>query len=150
MKISSVCADLGMNALIKAAKPGRRECELLAEATRVYFSLGMEIAQCQSIVASGEENLVPLARFAPDKIVRYGELVFVDIGGCFNGIYAELTRTFVCGKANKGIASLLKTSPTSYGRSIWMPGVFSTSVRRWSACAGTRLLKSSPRTPRRR
>jgi len=100
MKISSVCADLGMNALIKATKPGRRECELLAEATRVYFSLGMEIAQCQSIVASGEENLVPLARFAPDRIVRYGDLVFVDIGGCFNGIYAELTRTFVCGKAN--------------------------------------------------
>jgi len=100
MKISSVCADLGMNAVFKATKPGVRECELLGEATRVYSGLGMEIAQCQSIVASGEENLVPLARFAPDRVVRRGDLVFVDIGGSFNGIFAELTRTFICGKPN--------------------------------------------------
>ncbi len=99
MRVSSLCADLGMNAVVKGTRPGRRECELLGEAARVYYGLGMEIAQCQSIMASGE-NTVPLARFAPDKIVRGGEIVFADIGGCFNGIYAELTRSYICGEPN--------------------------------------------------
>ncbi len=100
MRTSSLCVDMGMNAVLRATRPGVRECELLGEATKAYCSLGMEIAQCQSILASGEENLVPLARFSTDRIVRNGELVFVDIGGCFNGMYAELTRTFICGKPN--------------------------------------------------
>ncbi len=100
MKASSLAVDLGMTSVIRAARPGIRECELLGEATRTYCGLGMEIAQCQSILASGEENLVPLARFATDRLVRHGDLVFVDIGGCFNGIFAELTRTFICGKPN--------------------------------------------------
>lgn len=109
MRLSSICVDMGMNALMRSAKPGRRECELLGEATRIYCSLGMEIAQCQSIVASGEENLVPLARFASDKIVRHGELVFVDIGGCFNGMYAEMTRTFICGTPNPDQKKIYQT-----------------------------------------
>jgi len=130
MRISSVCVDLGMNAVLRASKPGVRECELLGEATRVYSSLGMEIAQCQSIVASGEENLVPLARFAPDKVVRHGELVFVDIGGCFNGMFAELTRTFICGKPNPMQKKVYQTVFRAHEAVIqaMKPGAISTDV----------------------
>jgi len=98
MRASSICVEMGFHSAIKAIQPGKRECEILGEASRTFTSLGMEIAQCQSIVASGEENLSPLARFATDKMVQNGELVFMDMGGCFNGIFAEATRTVVCGK----------------------------------------------------
>ena len=97
MRIASVCVEMGFHSAIKAIDVGRRECEILGEANRTFTSLGMEIYQCQSILASGEENLFPLARFATDKIIQNGELVFMDMGGCFNGIFAEATRTVVCG-----------------------------------------------------
>lgn len=100
MRVSSRCVDVGMTAAINAIKPGVRECEILGAATRAFCELGMEVAQCQSIVASGAENLDPLARFATDKIVHWGELVFMDIGGCFGGMFAEATRTVVCGRPN--------------------------------------------------
>jgi Xaa-Pro aminopeptidase len=98
LRVSSICVEMGFHSAIKAIKPGRRECEILGEASRTFTSLGMEVAQCQSILASGEENLSPLARFATDKIIQNGELVFMDMGGCFNGMFAEATRTVVCGK----------------------------------------------------
>jgi Xaa-Pro aminopeptidase len=98
LRVSSICVEMGFHSAIKAIKPGRRECEILGEASRTFTSLGMEVAQCQSIVASGEENLSPLARFATDKMIQNGELVFMDMGGCFNGMFAEATRTVVCGK----------------------------------------------------
>lgn len=98
LRVSSICVEMGFHSAIKAIKPGRRECEILGEASRTFTSLGMEVAQCQSILASGEENLSPLARFATDKIIQNGELVFMDMGGCFNGMFAEATRTIVCGK----------------------------------------------------
>ncbi len=89
--------DVGFDAAIRAVAPGSRECEVLGEAMRAMYALGMEIPQCASIVASGE-NTVPLARFAGDRIIGEGDVVFMDFGGCFNGMFAEFTRTVVCGK----------------------------------------------------
>ena len=89
--------DVGFDAAIRAVAPGVRECEVLGEAMRAMYALGMEIPQCGSIVAAGE-NTVPLARFAGDKVIVEGDAVFMDFGGCFNGMFAEFTRTVVCGK----------------------------------------------------
>jgi Xaa-Pro aminopeptidase len=99
MKHSSLCVDLGMQAAIDSIRVGVRECEILGETMRTMYNCGMEISQCSSIVASGE-NLAPLTRFASDRQVRYGDLVFIDMGGCFNGMFAEATRTACCGEPN--------------------------------------------------
>ena len=48
-------------------------------------------------VASGE-RMGPPNRMATDKIVREGDLVFIDIGSMWNGYYSDLGRTTVCGK----------------------------------------------------
>jgi len=100
MRHASMCVDLGFQAGIEAVRVGARECEVLGEAMRVMYAQGMEISQCSSILASGE-NLAPLARFGSDKPIRYGDLVFMDMGGCFNGMFAEATRTVVCGEPNR-------------------------------------------------
>jgi Xaa-Pro aminopeptidase/Xaa-Pro dipeptidase len=39
----------------------------------------------------------PPNRFASDKIIREGDLVFIDIGAQFNGHYSDLGRTVICG-----------------------------------------------------
>lgn len=109
MRFSSGIIDQGMTAALRAIRVGVRECELLGVVTDTFCSKGMEIAQCQSIVASGEENLYPLARFAPDRIVRHGDLVFIDTGGCFAGMYTEATRTAICGSPNEMQKRIYKT-----------------------------------------
>jgi len=89
--------DVAFDAAIRAVTPGRREGEVLGEAMRMMYAQGAEIPQCGSIIASGE-NTMPLARFAGDRVIREGDVVFMDFGGCFNGMFAEFTRTVACGK----------------------------------------------------
>lgn len=43
----------------------------------------------------------PPNRFASDKLMRDGDLVFIDIGAMFNGYYADLGRTTVCGAPSR-------------------------------------------------
>lgn len=100
MRMASACVDIGFDRAIRAVKVGKRECEILGEAASALYALGMEIPQCSSIVASGD-HLAPLARFASERIVRSGELVFMDIGGCFSGMFAEASRTVICGSPSE-------------------------------------------------
>lgn len=99
MKISSRCAEVGMETAINSIRAGVRECEVLGEVMKVFYSLGMEVPQCNLIVTSGE-NTAPLHRFASDKMIRRGDLVFMDLGGCFNGYFSDFTRTVIFGKPN--------------------------------------------------
>lgn len=39
----------------------------------------------------------PPTRLATDKIIRSGDLVFVDIGAMFNGYFGDVGRTVICG-----------------------------------------------------
>lgn len=99
MRLSSRCAEVGMDTAIRSIRTGIRNCEVLGEVMKVFYSLGMEVPQCNLIVTSGEET-APLHRFASDKMIRYGDLVFMDLGGCFNGYFSDFTRTVIHGKPN--------------------------------------------------
>jgi Xaa-Pro aminopeptidase len=100
MRASSRQAVFGMTRAINAIKPGVRECEILAEAMHSFYSNGMEAPQCSLIVTSGD-GTAPLRRFASDRKINWGELVFLDLGGNFNGYHSDFTRTVICGKPNK-------------------------------------------------
>ncbi len=95
-KIASMITEAGFQALLENLKPGIRECELLAIAWQKFTELGSEWSQCANIVCSGPYT-APYRRFTSDRIIREGDLVIVDIGGCFNGYWGDFTRTFICG-----------------------------------------------------
>ena len=99
MRISSEIAGYAMDKAMKSIYAGVRECEVLAEAMHLLYSFGMETPQCNLIVTSGE-GTAPLRRFASDKMINWGELVFLDLGGCFNGYFSDFTRTVIFGKPN--------------------------------------------------
>ena len=99
MKTSSRIAEVGMQTAIDNIRTGARNCEILGDVMKVFYSLGMEVPQCNLIVTSGEET-APLHRFASDKMIRQGDLVFMDLGGCFNGYFSDFTRTVIHGKPN--------------------------------------------------
>lgn len=96
LKIANSMTEAAMDAALQFLRPGVRECEVLAEAWRTMTALGSEWTQCSNIVASGPYT-APYRRFTSDRIIRLGDLVIIDIGGCYNGYYGDFTRTWVCG-----------------------------------------------------
>ena len=99
MRASSQMAAIAMDRAIRSIRLGIRECEVLAEAMHALYSNGMETPQCSLIVTSGD-GTAPLRRFASDKQINQDELVFMDLGGCFNGYFSDFTRTVIFGKPN--------------------------------------------------
>lgn len=100
MRASSQMACFAMHRALKSIDAGVRECEVMAEAMHSLYSNGMETPQCSLIVTSGD-GTAPLRRFSSDKKITWGELVFLDIGGNFNGYFSDFTRTVIFGKPNE-------------------------------------------------
>jgi Xaa-Pro aminopeptidase len=96
LKAANAMTEAGMDAARRALRPGIRECEVLAAAWYTMTAMGSEWTQCSNIVASGPYT-APYRRFTSDRVIRMGDPVIIDIGGCFNGYWGDLTRTWICG-----------------------------------------------------
>jgi Xaa-Pro aminopeptidase len=96
IRAAAVLTEVGFRAALDVLKPGVKECEVLAAAWGAMTALGSEWTQCSNIVASGPYT-APYRRFTSDRIIRGGDVVIIDIGGCFNGYWGDFTRTYVCG-----------------------------------------------------
>lgn len=96
LKAAYALSEAGLKAGLHELRSGIRECEVLAEVWRTMTALGSEWTQCANIVASGPYT-APYRRFTSDRVIQEGDLVIIDIGGCFNGYWGDLTRTVVCG-----------------------------------------------------
>jgi Xaa-Pro aminopeptidase len=95
---ASAIADAVTQAAIDAVRPGVRECEVAGEAMRVLFKLGGEFAHLASPFVASGERMSPPTRFATDKLIRDGDLVFIDIGACWNGYFGDVGRAVICGE----------------------------------------------------
>jgi Xaa-Pro aminopeptidase len=96
IRAAAAMTEVGFQAALETLKPGVRECEVLAAGWHAMTRLGSEWTQCSNIVSSGPYT-APYRRFTSDRIIREGDPVVIDIGGCFNGYWGDFTRTFVCG-----------------------------------------------------
>ena len=79
------------------ARPGVRECEVAGEALRTLFRLGGEYPHVTTPFVASGERMAPPTRLATDKLIREGDLIFVDIGAMANGYFGDIGRTVVCG-----------------------------------------------------
>jgi Xaa-Pro aminopeptidase len=109
MRYASRVSDLTMAAAIEAVGPGVRECDVLAVAMDVLYRHNAEVPQCNLIVAGGR-NTMPMQRYADDRAFEAGDLVMLDLGGCFGGLFSELARTTVCGQANDRQKAIYRTA----------------------------------------
>lgn len=100
LRHASEIVDEALEVATQATRPGVRECEILAEVMHLFYSRGAEIPQCNLIVCTGD-NTAPMQRFAGETVVQPGDLVFMDIGACFSGVFSEATRTIACGNSNE-------------------------------------------------
>ena len=103
LRMACAITDVGFDVAMREARPGMRECDLAAKIYAAQYKLGFERSQGTHIVASGGpmgSRNVPLHRMATDKILREGDLVFLDLGVCYNGYYSDGTRMVAVGKPN--------------------------------------------------
>jgi Xaa-Pro aminopeptidase len=86
---------------IAAVGPGVREQDVVAEAMHTLFRLGGEMAHLATPFVASGEHMSPPNRFASDKLIREGDLVFIDIGAMWSGYYADIGRTVICGEPSR-------------------------------------------------
>ena len=130
LRLASSVVDLAMATAVEAIGTGVRECEVLAEAMRVFYRHGAEVPQCNLIVCSGP-NTAPMQRYAGNRKIEMGDAVFMDIGACFGGMFSESTRTVVLGAPNETQRSIYRLVHEIHRRVIdaIRPGVTAEDLR---------------------
>lgn len=101
MQEASAIAEAVTESAIGAIRPGVRETEVVAEAMRTLYLLGGEMPHVVTPFVASGEHMSPPHRFASDKIIREGDLVFIDIGAMWNGYFSDMGRTVVCGRPSR-------------------------------------------------
>ncbi|MBV9229064.1 MAG: aminopeptidase P family protein, partial [Chloroflexi bacterium] len=94
---ATALADAVTASATAAVAEGVRECEVAAEGMRTLFRLGGEYAHLLTPFVASGEHMAPPHRISSDKLIRNGDLVFIDIGACWNGYFGDVARCVVCG-----------------------------------------------------
>jgi Xaa-Pro aminopeptidase len=93
-------AEAVTQSAIDAVRPGVRELDVVADAMHTLFRLGGEEAHVTTPFVASGEHMAPPNRIASDKIIRDGDLVFIDIGAQWGGYFGDMGRTVICGEPN--------------------------------------------------
>jgi Xaa-Pro aminopeptidase len=101
MEEAAAIAEAVNTAAEDAVRPGVRETDVAAEAMHTLYRLGGEMAHVATPFVASGEHMSPPNRLATDKIIREGDLVFIDIGAMWNGYFSDVARTVICGKPSR-------------------------------------------------
>jgi Xaa-Pro dipeptidase len=88
-------------AAIQAVRPGARETDVVAAAVHELYRLGGEMTHVTTPFVASGEHMAPPNRIASDKIIRDGDLVFIDIGAMWAGYFGDMGRTVICGSPSR-------------------------------------------------
>jgi Xaa-Pro aminopeptidase len=99
LKISAAMVDAAYGEIVRSIKPGIRENDLVAIANQVLYTLGSDLVECINCVSGPRAQ--PHPHTFSDRIIRPGDMVFLDIMHSFNGYRTCYYRTFICGKPSK-------------------------------------------------
>ncbi len=98
---ATAIADAVTAAAVAASQEGARECDVAAAGMATLFRLGGEYAHVMTPFVASGEHMAPPHRITSDKLIRHGDLVFIDIGACWNGYFGDMARTVVCGTPSR-------------------------------------------------
>jgi len=99
LKVSAAMVDAAYEEVVRHIRPGKRENDLVAVANQVLYSLGSELVECVNSVA-GERGR-PHPHTFSDRIIRPGDMIFLDIMHSYMGYRTCYYRTFICGKPSR-------------------------------------------------
>ena len=94
---ATAIADAVCATAINSVQEGVRECDVAANAMHTLYTLGGEYSHVTTPFVASGEHMAPPNRICSDKIIRDGDLVFIDIGAAWNGYFGDMARTVYCG-----------------------------------------------------
>jgi Xaa-Pro dipeptidase len=101
MEEAAAVAEAVTQSAMDAVRPGVRETDVVAEAMHTLFRLGGEQAHVDTPFVASGEHMAPPNRIPSDKIIREGDLVFIDIGAGWAGYWGDMGRTVICGRPSR-------------------------------------------------
>jgi Xaa-Pro aminopeptidase len=110
-------ADLGMEAAVKAVRPGAKEYEVAAQAEYAMRNRGSMGAAFETLVASGPRSAFPHG-ISTDREIREGEFVTIDLGAIWKGYCSDLTRTVVAGKASRRDLRIMRKVKEAHDKAL--------------------------------
>lgn len=100
MRIACANAEKAHAAVADAIRPGIKECELVAVGMKALYDEGVD--HTEDFVCMSGPNTNPYGLTFGDRMIRPGDLVYVDVDGdTFMGYRTCIYRTFCCGKATQ-------------------------------------------------
>jgi Xaa-Pro aminopeptidase len=101
--IEEACAigDSVTQRALEETRAGRREMEVAGDAMQTLYYLGGEMAHVITPFVASGEHMSPPHRLCTDKIIRNGDVCFIDIGAMWNGYFADIGRTTIVGKPSR-------------------------------------------------
>lgn len=101
MEEAAAIGEAVTTAAIEAVAPGIRENDVVAEAMHALYRLGAEMAHVATPFVASGEHMAPPNRLSSDKVIREGDLVFIDIGAMWSGYFGDVARTVICGNPSR-------------------------------------------------
>ena len=98
---ATAIADAVTASAVRSVLEGVRENDVAADAMHTLYRLGGEYAHVTTPFVASGEHMSPPNRISSDKIVRNGDLVFIDIGAAWSGYYGDVARTTICGTPSR-------------------------------------------------
>jgi Xaa-Pro aminopeptidase len=86
---------------VQSIRPGMREIEVVAAAMHELYRLGGELSHVATPFVASGEHMAPPNRIPSDKIIRNGDVVFIDIGAMWSGYFGDIGRTVICGTPSR-------------------------------------------------
>jgi Xaa-Pro dipeptidase len=86
---------------VQAIRPGARETDVVAAAMHELYRLGGEMSHVTTPFVASGEHMAPPNRIPSDKLIRNGDVVFIDIGAMWSGYFGDIGRTVICGKPSR-------------------------------------------------
>lgn len=115
--------------ITKFIKSGLTELEVAEELGRFIKSQGGYSTGFPPIVASGVRSSLPHGR-ATDKVIEKGEMVTIDFGACFEGYWADISRTVSIGEPSEKMKEIQEIVLKSFNNCVKniKPGMQDTEV----------------------
>jgi Xaa-Pro aminopeptidase len=95
---AAALADRGYELFRAAARPGRKDYELIAEVEQFFRSEG--VTENFMIIGVGGREVRGMAP-PSGKVLREGDLVTTELTPCIEGYYAQICRTLVVGQPSE-------------------------------------------------
>ena len=131
MQLAAYAGEAGMIAGQRAAMAGATENDVAAAISAAMFRAGGEFPAVMPYVASGPRSMIGHSTWE-GRMIRPGEHVFLEVGGCYRRYHAAMMRTVVNGALSPSMyaAQELMKHTLAELRGFMRPGVSVSDVDR--------------------